>query len=81
VLAASKIRTKTQATSQKTITYKNIVTKPEGNVPFGKPRRREEYNIKMDSKEIVRMMTGFSGFGIKTGRASSKHDINLRVPV
>jgi hypothetical protein len=32
--------------------YKVFVQKPEGNRPLGRPRRRWEYNIKMDLQEI-----------------------------
>jgi hypothetical protein len=34
--------------------YKALVGKPEGNRPLGKPRRRWEYNIKMDLQEVGR---------------------------
>ena len=29
-----------------------LVGKPEGKRPFGRPRRRREYNIKMDLHEV-----------------------------
>jgi hypothetical protein len=32
--------------------YKILVGKPEGKRPRGRPRRRWEYNIKMDLAEI-----------------------------
>jgi len=32
--------------------YKVLVRKPEGNRPFGRPRRRWEDNIKMDLQEV-----------------------------
>jgi hypothetical protein len=32
----------------KRITYRILVSKPEGKRPLGKPRRRWVYNIKMD---------------------------------
>jgi len=31
--------------------YRVLVGKPEGKRPLGRPRRRWEYNIKMDVKE------------------------------
>jgi hypothetical protein len=33
--------------------YNNLVGKPEGRRPLGRPRRRWEDNIKMDLREIV----------------------------
>jgi len=33
-------------------TYRALVSKPEGKIPFGSPRRRWEDNIKMGLKEI-----------------------------
>jgi hypothetical protein len=33
-------------------TYKILVGEPEGKRPLGRPRRRWEYNIKMDLREI-----------------------------
>jgi hypothetical protein len=32
--------------------YKALVGKPEGRRPLGRPRRRWEYNIKMDLREV-----------------------------
>ena len=32
--------------------YRGLVRKPEGNRPFGRPRRRWEDNIKMDLQEM-----------------------------
>jgi hypothetical protein len=32
--------------------YRVLVEKPEGKKPQGRPRRRWEYNIKMDLREI-----------------------------
>ena len=32
--------------------YSVLVGRPEGKRPFGRPRRRWEDNIKMDSKEV-----------------------------
>jgi hypothetical protein len=33
--------------------YRNLVRKPEGKGPLGRPRLRWEYNIKEDLKEVV----------------------------
>ena len=32
--------------------YRVLVRKPEGKRPLGRPRRRREYNIKMDFQEV-----------------------------
>jgi len=32
--------------------YRVLVGKPEGKRPLGRPRRRWEYNIKMDLQEV-----------------------------
>jgi len=32
--------------------YRGLVGKPEGKRPLGRPRRRWEYNIKMDLKDV-----------------------------
>ena len=32
--------------------YRVLVGKPEGNRPLGRPRRRWDYNIKMDVQEM-----------------------------
>jgi len=32
--------------------YRVLVGKPEGRRPLGRPRRRWEYNIKMDLREV-----------------------------
>ena len=34
--------------------HKVLVGKPDGKRPFGRPRRRQEDNIKMDLKEVGR---------------------------
>ena len=34
--------------------YRILVRKPERNRPLGRPRRRWEYNIKMDHQEVGR---------------------------
>jgi hypothetical protein len=31
--------------------YRDLVGKPEGKIPLGRPRRRWEDNIKMDNQE------------------------------
>jgi hypothetical protein len=33
--------------------YRGLVGKPEGKIPFGRPRRRWEDNIKMNLQEVV----------------------------
>jgi hypothetical protein len=39
--------------TEKTITaYKILVGKPEGKRSFGRPRRRWENNVRMDSREV-----------------------------
>jgi hypothetical protein len=41
--------------------YRVLVGKPEGKRPLGRTRRRWEYNIKMDLREIgIDGRTGFS---------------------
>jgi hypothetical protein len=48
--------------------YRVLVGKLEGNRPLGKPRRRWEYNIKMDLQEgDVGVWTGSSWLRIGTG--------------
>jgi len=32
--------------------YRVLVEKPEGNRPLGRPRRRQEDNIKLDIQEV-----------------------------
>jgi len=39
--------------------YRVLVGKPEGYRPLGRPRRRWEYNIKMDLQEV-----GCEGHGL-----------------
>jgi hypothetical protein len=34
--------------------YRILVGRPEGRRPLGRPRRRWEYNIKMDLQEVER---------------------------
>jgi hypothetical protein len=37
---------------EKRNTYRILVEKPEGKRPLGRPRRRQEDNIRMDLREI-----------------------------
>ena len=37
---------------EKRIVYRVLVGKPEGKRPLGRPRRKWEYNIKMDLQEV-----------------------------
>jgi hypothetical protein len=47
--------------------HRVLVGKPEGTRPVGRPRRRWEYNIKMDLQEVgVVEGTGWSGLRIGT---------------
>jgi hypothetical protein len=39
--------------------YRVLVGRPEGRIPLGRPRRRWEYNIKMDLQE-----GGWRGYGL-----------------
>jgi hypothetical protein len=39
-------------TREKENAYRNLVWKPEGKSPFGRPRNREENNIKIKLKGI-----------------------------
>ena len=48
--------------------YSVLVEKPEGKGPFGSPRPRWEYHIKMDLQEVgVEEWTGSSWLRIRTG--------------
>ena len=49
--------------------YRDMVGKPEGKRPLGRPRRRWEDNIKMDLQEVgfVGVWTGSSWLRIGTG--------------
>jgi hypothetical protein len=45
-----------------------LVGKPEGKRPLGRPRRRCEYNIRMDLQEVeCGVWTGLGWLGIETG--------------
>jgi hypothetical protein len=39
-------------TGEKSGAYRILVMKPEGKRPLGRPRRRSEYNIKMEIQEL-----------------------------
>jgi hypothetical protein len=43
------------------VVYRVLVGRPEGKRPLGKPRRRQEGNIKTDRRVMVSM--GRTGFG------------------
>ena len=48
--------------------YRVLVGKPEGRRPLGRPRRRWEYNIKMDLQEVgCGVWTGLRWLRIGTG--------------
>ena len=48
--------------------YRVLVGKAEGRRPLGTPRRRREYNIKMDLQEVeCGIWTGLSWLRIGTG--------------
>jgi hypothetical protein len=50
--------------------YRMLVGKPEGKRPLGRPRRRWDYNIKMDLQEVGGgvVVTGWSWLRIGTGK-------------
>jgi hypothetical protein len=48
--------------------YRVLVVKPEGKRLFGKPRRRWEYNIKMDLQEV-----GCGGHGLDGSGSGKEH--------
>jgi hypothetical protein len=54
--------------------YKVLVGKPEGKRPLGSPRRRWEYGIRMDLREI-----GLGGGGVDWIRLSQDRDRWLAV--
>jgi hypothetical protein len=37
---------------EKRCVYMVLMGKPEGKIPLGRPRRRWEYNVKMDPQEV-----------------------------
>jgi hypothetical protein len=62
--------------------YRVLVGKPEGKRPLGRPRHRQEGNIKMDLKEVgCGAWTGSSWFlNRDRWRALGNVVMNLRVP-
>jgi hypothetical protein len=48
--------------------HRVLVGKPEGKIPFGKPRRRWEDNIKMDLQEVGGGWWGLDGAGSGEGQ-------------
>ena len=50
------------------VVHRVLVGKPEGKKPLGRPRRRWEYNNKMDLQEVGRVVgTGWNWLRIGTG--------------
>jgi hypothetical protein len=48
--------------------YRVLVGKPEGKRPLGRPRRRWEYNIRVDLQEVdVGVWTGLGWLRTETG--------------
>jgi hypothetical protein len=62
--------------------YNILVGRPEGKRPLGRPRRRWEYNIKMDLREIGFGDVDWIHFGQDRDRwrALVNTEMNLRVP-
>jgi hypothetical protein len=62
--------------------YRELVGKPEGKRPLGKPRRRWEDNIRMDLQEVE--CRGMDWIGLaqdrERWRAIVNAVMNLRVP-
>jgi hypothetical protein len=62
--------------------YRVLVGKPEGKRPPGRPRRRWEYNIKMDLREVG--IDGTNWIGLAQDRVQWRAFVNtvmnLRVP-
>jgi hypothetical protein len=62
--------------------YRVLVGRPEGKSPLGRPRRRWEYNNKMDLREIgidVANWIRLAHYGVRW-RAFVSTVMNLRVP-
>ena len=62
--------------------HKVLVGKPDGKRPFGRPRRRQEDNIKMDLKEVGRGCGDWMELvqDRDGGRALVSTVMNFRVP-
>ena len=62
--------------------HKVLVGKPEGKRPLGRPRRRWEYNIKMDLEEVRRDCGDWMELveDRDRGRALVSTVMNFRVP-
>jgi len=62
--------------------YRIVVGKPEDKTPLGRPRRREDDNIKMDIQEVVCGGVGWIdlALGRNRWRALVNAVMNLRVP-
>jgi len=62
--------------------YRVLVVKPEGKIPFGRPRRRWEDNIRMDLQEIIFVGTDWIKLAQDRDRWSALVNavMNLRVP-
>jgi hypothetical protein len=62
--------------------YKVLMGKPEGSRPLGKPRRRWEYGIRMDLREIGWGSVGWNHLAQDRDRKRGLVNMvmNLRVP-
>ena len=50
--------------------HRDLVGKPEGKRPLGRPRRRWEDNIKMDFQEVGGGLWGLDGVGSGYGQVA-----------